>query len=162
MQTEATEELRRFYETHRQELFTYALALTRCQSGAEDAVHTAFSHVLERGRMPRDLRPYLFRCVRNAAIDGQRIASREQSNTSLFNGRQSDGVDLQFRLEMEELLVRLPNAEREVIVLKLYSGLTFREIARVQRIPQGTAASLYRRGIDKLRAGQEGGKHGRL
>lgn len=39
-----------------------------------------------------------------------------------------------------------------MILLKAWQGLTFREIGEVRGQPANSAASLYRRGLEKLRA----------
>ncbi len=151
MQTDLAETLRMFYVSHRQELFTYALSLTGCPMGAEDAVQTAFSRVLQRGRAPSELRPYLFRCVRNAAMDEGRARQRASRNDSIFNGVHAAQGDSRLRLEVEELFATLTADEREAVVLKVYSGMTFEEIGGVRGVPLQTAASWYRRGMSKLR-----------
>ena len=66
--------VREFYEHNAQALFTYALALTSCRVAAEDAVHDAVCRILGRPALPAELRPYAFKCVRNAAVDAQRRA----------------------------------------------------------------------------------------
>jgi len=48
-------------------------------------------------------------------------------------------------------LQRLSSDEREAIILKIYSGLTFQEIADLRTAPVPTVASWYRRGLDRLR-----------
>jgi RNA polymerase sigma-70 factor (ECF subfamily) len=55
-----------------------------------------------------------------------------------------------------DALARVPEDQREVVILKLFEGLTFREIASVcdESIP--TVASRYRYGVDKLRGLLEG------
>lgn len=68
------ETLREFYIGFRQHLYTYAVSITFNRESAEDAIHSAFEHLLRRGHLPADLRPYVFRCVRNAALDGLRRA----------------------------------------------------------------------------------------
>jgi len=52
---------------------------------------------------------------------------------------------------MEGFLAQLRDDERECIVLKLYSGLSFKEIAQTRSALPNTVASWYRRGIQKLR-----------
>ena len=49
-------------------------------------------------------------------------------------------------------LAELPYEQREVIVLHLQGGMTFREIAREQGASINTAVSRYRYGLDKLRS----------
>lgn len=46
---------------------------------------------------------------------------------------------------------QLPDAEREVILLRHFSGLNFREVAEVMDTPLGTALARAHRGLAKLR-----------
>ncbi len=52
-------------------------------------------------------------------------------------------------------LGRLPDEQKEVVILKVYQDLSFREIADVCGVSVNTAASRYRYGIEKLRAALE-------
>ena len=152
VQNPVVEKLREFYEVHRQDLFTYALSLTGCRYAAEDAIQNAFCNLLRRGKAPEDLRPYVFRCVRNAAVDLLRSTQREAATDSIFeilNG-QSAPIPLPVQHEIEHLMQQLSEEERETILLKVYSGMTFKEIATVRGVSINTAASWYRRGIQKL------------
>lgn len=144
------DEVRRLYETQKQALFSYALAITGERRAAEDAIHAAFCSVLDRSRPPGELRPYLFKCVRNAAIDSLRRERRDDPPASLFNGKHD--VDPGIRLQADEALAILTEDERECVVLKLYSGFTFNEIAEIRHVSINTAASWYRRGIERMRA----------
>ncbi len=144
------EEVRRLYETQKQALFSYALSITGERRAAEDAIHVAFCNVLQRSKPSGELRPYLFKCVRNAAIDIRRLEQRDDPPASLFNGKH--GVDPVTRLQADEALSILTPDERECVVLKLYSGFTFNEIAAIRHVSINTAASWYRRGIERMRA----------
>ena len=153
MDTGYTDSVRRFYEEYRQELFTYAIALSGSRAMAEDAVHEAFYHMLQRPRTPENFRAYVFRAVRNAAIDDIRRRNRETPAESIFSVdsvvHAAEGRD-ELRLAMH-LLEILSADERECIVLKLFNDLTFREVAAVRGVSLNTAASWYRRGLEKLR-----------
>jgi RNA polymerase sigma-70 factor (ECF subfamily) len=154
MDTGYTDSVRRFYEEYRQELFTYAVALSGSRAMAEDAVHEAFCRILQRPRTPDNFRAYVFRAVRNAAIDDIRHRTRETPSESIFSvevvGHEAEGRDEQ-RLAVHLLDILSPD-ERECIVLKLFNDLTFREVAAVRGVSLNTAASWYRRGLEKLRA----------
>ena len=58
--------------------------------------------------------------------------------------------------EEEELaamaLAQVSEDQREIIVLKVFEGLTFKEISSICRISPNTAASRYRYGMEKLRS----------
>lgn len=153
MSPAATETLRAFYVENRQQLYTYAISITRQREGAEDAIHQAFQQLLRRGDLATDLRPYVFRCVRNAALDGLRRA--EVRGDSIFAEERMAAEPVApaaFSVrELEEQIRQLSPDERETIVLKIYDGLTFQEIADLRGVPLPTAASWYRRGLDKLK-----------
>lgn len=146
------EQMRRFYESHRQELFTYSLALTRDRAAAEDAIHNAFQRLLLRGSAPSELRPYVFRCVRNAAIDGLRQNLRREESIFELSATDDPSADTGLAEELDRLLAQLSVDERETIVLKVIDALTFEEIAAVRGVSVNTAASWYRRGLAKLKA----------
>ena len=46
---------------------------------------------------------------------------------------------------------KLGDSEREAIVMKIYNGMTFDELGQVHGVSLNTAASWYRRGLEKLR-----------
>jgi RNA polymerase sigma-70 factor (ECF subfamily) len=144
--------IRGFYEEHGQALFTYALALTRDGARAEDAVHDAFCRVLGRAELPAELRPYVFRCVRNAAVDGWR-RERPSEEVGVLDLTAGDDATFDRALcaQIEQYLFELPQEETEAIVLHIFDGLSFREVASVKQVSLNTAASWYRRGLAKLR-----------
>jgi RNA polymerase sigma-70 factor, ECF subfamily len=150
MNATSVEQLRRFYESNRQELFTYSLAITRNCEAAEDAIHNAFQRLLRRASLPDDLRPYVFRCVRNAAIDDLRRTKRRESD--LFVAPDDRAVDSDLRTELNAVFAQLSDDERETIVLKVFDGMTFQEIADVREVSINTIASWYRRGMEKLKS----------
>lgn len=100
---------------------------------------------------------YSFVVARNEAARWMRRTSRERSNRAvraelLF--REASSNDVELRESAESIAVALGRLEEdlaEVIELKIYSGLTFAEVARVTGLPQGTVATRYRRAITKLR-----------
>jgi RNA polymerase sigma-70 factor (ECF subfamily) len=52
---------------------------------------------------------------------------------------------------IESALGQLPVAQREVLVMKVWGGLTFPQIAAALDVPADTAASRYRYALAKLR-----------
>ena len=55
-------------------------------------------------------------------------------------------------VRLARALVGLPEAQREVVALKIDGGLTFAQIAKVTNVSLNTAAGRYRYALDKLRA----------
>ncbi len=149
-----TEALRAFYVGTRQQLYTYAVSITGNRESAEDAIHGVFEQLLRQGYVPCDLRPYIFRCVRNAALDDLRhTRTRCDSIFEIASALDQSRPGPAFRCgEFENWLQTLSPDEREAIVLKIYNDFTFHEIADLRQVPLPTVASWYRRGLDKLRA----------
>ncbi len=148
------ETLEAFYVASRQQLFTYAVSITGNRESAEDAIHGVFEQLLRRGYMPADLRPYVFRCVRNAALDGLRRARTRRD--SIFNvataSDRSIGPQPFQADEVNHSLQALSPDEREAVVLRIFNDFSFQEIADLRRVPLSTAATWYRRGLDQLRS----------
>jgi RNA polymerase sigma factor (sigma-70 family) len=148
--------LEQIYRDCRQQLFTCAMAITRCPDRAEDAIQEAFYRLFRMEGKPRHLKAYVFRAVRNAAIDQRRRNSPpgEELSEFIFDtgaGPDESAANQEFKRRVAEGLLTLSEDERETVVHHIYGGLTFREIARVRESPLGTVVSWYRRGIKKLR-----------
>lgn len=147
------ETLDQFYRNERQALFTYALTLTGDPQTAEDLIHATFVVLLGRLILPRDLRPYAFRMMRNRAVDLRRRQIRHAESLPLLaptNGALQP-IDYARYRELEAALECLTEDERETVVLKAMNGMTFNEIAAIRNVSVNTAASWYRRGLVKLR-----------
>ena len=140
-----------FYKEHRHMLYTYALSLTGCPARAEDAVHTAICKLLSAIVLPLKLKPYAYRCIRNAAIDDWRKYAARSTELSDELHPLSCSTHESIRHDIETLLDHLAPDEKETIVLKALHGFTFREIAAMNRSSINTIASRYRRGLQKLK-----------
>ncbi|MEZ6128711.1 MAG: sigma-70 family RNA polymerase sigma factor [Planctomycetaceae bacterium] len=108
-----------------------------------------------------DLTNYVFASVRNAALDVQRQKQRiVKSQESIFSDFvASDSAadqppDTVLTAERDQILRdavnELESDVREVVVLKIFAGLTFDAIGDVMELPSKTVATRYRRAILKL------------
>lgn len=149
------EALHAVYVENRQELFTYALSITRNREAAEDAIHSVFERLLRGRGLRPNLRAYVFRSVRNAAYDAwRRTRVRSHSifdEATVVGPAEAGALEAGGADDFGRLLQRLPADEREAIVLKIHAGLTFQQIAELRRAPLPTVASWYRRGLERLK-----------
>jgi RNA polymerase sigma-70 factor (ECF subfamily) len=142
------------YERFRRELFLAAWTVLRRGDLAEDAVHAAFVKLIQLDSPPVDPKLYVFRCVRNAAIDLARARSRrrEEPLQAEWDGpcppTEMDDVELS-RL-VGDVIERLDEASREVIELHVHAALSFQEISELLDEPLPTVASRYRRALGKI------------
>jgi RNA polymerase sigma-70 factor, ECF subfamily len=154
-------ELERLYDEHAQPLYAFLLNFTRDESDTRDLLQEIF---VKLARSPhllddvRDERAFLIRLAHNAAIDlirrrGTRERTKEDFTAETVSpfAPAKDPDEETFRTELAKALTELPPDQRAVVHLKLWEGLTFEQIAATLDIPQNTAASRYRYGLDKLR-----------
>lgn len=151
--------LETLYDQYAHALFRYALALVSSVEDAEDAVQEVFARIareLKHLRKVRNMKAYLFAATRNAAysILRRRRSRNELSENdcvefeALSTGEPGRSLDA---IALRECFAKLPIEQREALVLKVFDGMTFEEIAQAVGVSTGTAASRYRYGLDKLR-----------
>ncbi len=157
-------ELEQVYRQHRQSLFTLALTILGCSGLAEDAVHEAFVRLCQKSDRPKEsLVAYVFAAVRNAAVDFHRRRNNQQAlMESLFHEKGKafllDGTakaenhtkEDEQENELKSAIDQLDETSRQIVVMKIFSELTFDEIGHVLEMPPATAATRYRRAIMKL------------
>jgi RNA polymerase sigma-70 factor (ECF subfamily) len=147
-----TEDVRRLYEEHGRALLAYASALLRDPSAAEDVLHQVFLKLLG-GRAAIEGPPaaYLFRAIRNGALNHIRGQSREVGLDDTVLWLESPGASRETVLALQSAIGALPQEQREVVVLHIWGQLTFAEAAAIVGVSPNTAASRYRYGLEKLR-----------
>ncbi|MEX2214411.1 MAG: sigma-70 family RNA polymerase sigma factor [Phycisphaeraceae bacterium] len=145
-----------------------ALVLLARQRGlpaadAEDVVQEAFINLWKKadeGSPVRDHAAYLFACVRHGALDCVRGQSRRRQRETSAAQDSAETIDLLFEnnAEQEELAARvqvllhdLPDEQREVVVMKVWGGLTFAQIAEATEQSPHTVASRYRYALAAMR-----------
>lgn len=145
------------YEQFRTELFLTAWTTLRRREPAEDAVHAAIVRLAALDVPPREPKLYLFRAVRNAAVDLARKQSRrremtlaEASDVASQEADATETFDAETVGAVRTLIESLDERSRETVELRLYAGLTFREIADLFEEPLPTVASRYRRALERL------------
>lgn len=137
-----------------------ARTMTGSRVDAEDVVQELFVD-LARGR-PRlaavnDLEAYVFTMLRNAVRRrGRRAALDRRALLAIVERRLAAGSTAAGAAELADddvaaAVAALPQAQREVVALKIDAGLTFAEIAAVTGMSLNTAASRYRYALEKLR-----------
>jgi RNA polymerase sigma-70 factor (ECF subfamily) len=142
----------RLLDIHGPALILYARQWCRAP---EDVVQEAFLKLVAQSSPPRDAVAWLYRVVRNAALDNGKADRRRQRREEAkarprdwFVESAVDGLDAVIAVNA---LQRLPEEEREVIVARLWGGLSFEQIAAVAGCAASTAFRRFSAGIDALR-----------
>jgi RNA polymerase sigma-70 factor (ECF subfamily) len=145
-------------ERHYTELYRYAFSVLRDGRAAEDAVQDAFERALSAlGRYPEGrlramrLRPWMYRITLNVARNRLR-RSREVPVEEVFDlvGAGSD-ENREGVMDVLAALGRLPERQRVAVTLRYLQDLPYAEISGVTGWPEGTAKTLVRRGLARLR-----------
>jgi RNA polymerase sigma-70 factor (ECF subfamily) len=123
----------------------------------EDVVQTAFLKLVRIGTPPDNLLPWLYRVVRNGAIDASRAARRRTryeaaaaDNAPRWFAPSYDPTGLDARAAAAAIAT-LPAETREIIVAHIWGGLTFEQIAEAVGSSAATCYRRYAAGLDTLR-----------
>jgi len=141
----------------------YAFLLKRCGDAqvAEDCFQETFLRAWRsrRGfRAGEQLAPWLYRIALNVARDA--LARRGRDRAVPLDGDPAPdpgptpaeaAADHDARTRVRAGIAELPDAERTVVELRLYAGLSFPEIAEAMRTPVTTARSRMAYAIRRLR-----------
>ena len=149
--------LEQLYDQYAHALFRYAVSLLNSAEDAEDAVQEVFVKIARGHRRVgriRNLKAYLFTATRNASYTLLRSRKRgenlHEELCSDYLTRPAAGDELKSDAICKGFAT-LPIEQREVLVLHIYDGLTFKEIAKTIGSSISTVTSRYRYGIEKLR-----------
>ncbi len=133
-----------------------ALALYARQwcSAPEDVVQEAFCRLVSQDSPPKDPVAWLYRVVRNRAMDVGKMERRRrhretaQARSEWFFEKEIDGLDSETAVAALEFL---EDDQREVIVARLWGELTYEQIAEAIGGSVSSAHRRYEAGIAVLR-----------
>jgi RNA polymerase sigma-70 factor, ECF subfamily len=149
--------LAELYDAHAASLYRHGLALTRSRSDAEDLVQVVFLKVATTGaellavRQPAN---YLHRILRTAWIDSRRRAStrREtQADPESVHPATNNAAATEVAIDVMRMIEQLPDVLREIVMLHLIEGFSFREAGHITGVSMFTVGSRYRAALAQLR-----------
>jgi RNA polymerase sigma-70 factor, ECF subfamily len=145
-------DVQRLYERHGAALVAYACSFLPDFGAAEDAVHAVFVKLLRRSFVrPESEAGYLYRAVKNVALNTKRDFAREVPMETDQHWIVHRGGNAESALALQKVLGELPDEQREVVMMRIWSGMTLEEIGAATGVPLNTAASRYRYALEKLR-----------
>lgn len=148
---------------HRRALIEYAVGFVGSRAQAEDLVQEAWFRLdaAVKNRVIREPQAYLYRIVRNLALDGRRATSSEakvvmnedigeMAKSSQFSGPTPEGIAL-YKDELRQLLQamdELPDRTRIAFQMHRLGGYRLREIAAHLNISLPLAHTLVVDGLE--------------
>ena len=148
--------LAELYELMGRAIFTTAYVITGHREDAEDILQDTLVEIYQDARFYRprtNPRAWVLTVTRHTALDA--VRKRTRHATAPLDTAEALPTPPDAHEEFSalwDLLAVLSPEERELVVLRLYHGLSHGEIAETLRISTAAAQKRYRRAIDKLRA----------
>ena len=154
---------------HKDRLYNYIYQLVRDSDVADDIFQETCVKVITTVRQGRyhdmgKFSAWVTRIARNLAIDSFRAekseaaVSTDNAEVDILNRRElSDEtiedimIDLQIEDDIRSLVERLPEMQRQVLTMRFYQDLSFKEIAELTGVSINTALGRMRYAILNLR-----------
>lgn len=140
-------------------LYRLALALTGNQASADDLVQETYLRALRyfASYQGEDLRPWMAAIMRNLHRD-KAVPAQVSTDDEWFAQLPDPApnpeqvvLNADRARHLRTLVAALPEALREVLILREYGGLSYGQIATALAIPTGTVMSRLSRARDDLR-----------
>ena len=138
----------------------FARGLAGSAADADDLCQAAIERALKsQGQWQQGTRldSWMYRITRNLWIDERRASGRRGIHTPIDEaavqvaGDGADSVEAgTLRGDIDGAMARLPDEQREVVILVLVEGYAYREAAEILDVPIGTVTSRLARGRDTL------------
>lgn len=151
------EEWTAWLKQHGAALVLFARQWVASRADAEDVLQEAFVRFWRSRQRVEDPTAYLYACVKHCALDWrrglQRRSRREEATArpeaeTWFTGPLEQH---ERRVAVETALLCLPDNQREVLVMRIWGGLSFPQIAAALGASANTVVSRYRYALAKLR-----------
>ena len=161
---------------HRAPVFNFILRFTGHRARAEDVLQETWLKVVRSAReyeAKAKFTTWLYTIARNLCVDSARKESYRQASSleaPTGNGAGGDegralgealpdtgaspergAYNARLRPLIERALASLPEEQREVFLLREYSGIAFKEIAEVTGVSENTVKSRMRYALEGLR-----------
>ena len=154
---------------HKNKVFAYISLYIRDQALAEDIFQDTFMKVIQsvKGGKYQDNGKFIswvMRIAHNLIIDHFRrikqmnTISNDEYESDLFNSRkladstiEDDIIKRQIQKDIRKMISHLPDDQREVVILRHYAGLSFKEIAEITDVSINTALGRMRYALINMR-----------
>lgn len=145
---------------HRYAPYCMKLAMRFCgeYETASDAVQDSFTYLYKKFpgfTLTAKMTTFLFPVVKHNALAAKKKARRTQGDHDSevlvgVAGGEDDPADHEESGDIQTLLARLPEGQREVLLLRFVDGLMLDDIAEMLEIPLGTVKTRIHHAIKKL------------
>lgn len=154
---------------NKQRVYAYILQMVKDPDTAEDIFQETFVKAIMTIRQGRynevgKFSAWISRIARNLIIDffrqekAEAAVSTDDENFDILNRKEfSEGtiedmmIDSQIRSDIRKIIMHLPEKQREVLMMRYYKNLSFKEIADITGVSINTALGRMHYAIQNLR-----------
>jgi len=154
---------------HKNKVFAYISLYIRDQALAEDLFQDTFMKVIQSVKAGKyqdngKFISWVMRIAHNLIIDHFRrikqmnTVSNDDYESDLFNSKrfaeatvEDDIIKRQIQKDVRKMITMLPDDQREVVILRHYAGLSFKEIADITDVSINTALGRMRYALINMR-----------
>lgn len=150
----------RLYDRYIGKIYRFVYYKTHHRETAEDLVSRIFTKALEKiGGFDADkgtFQAWLYAIARNTVIDHYRTSRGETGIEDVWDltGNEDAERDMDAKMKLEKVgqyLARLKSAHRDILIMRLWQGLSHAEIAAALDTSEASVKMTYSRAVNKLR-----------
>jgi RNA polymerase sigma factor (sigma-70 family) len=156
-------------QRHKNKVFAYISLYIRDQALAEDLFQDTFMKVIQSVKAGKyqdngKFISWVMRIAHNLIIDHFRrvkqmnTVSNDNYESDLFNSKrfaeetiEDTMIKRQIQKDIRRMITQLPDDQREVVILRHYAGLSFKEIAEITNVSINTALGRMRYALINMR-----------
>ena len=135
------------YDLMYNEVYRYIYSIVHAKEYAQDLTHDTFIQIYKNAHLYKGsghAKAWIITISRNITYMSLRTSNREQVVD-----------DIHDKMMIEKLMNILRQEEREIIILHVVEGLTFKEISQVMDLKLSTVLNKYHRSLKKIRKSLE-------
>lgn len=160
LKTGNQEALGELYDLTHLDIYRYIFSIVHSKEYAQDLTHDTYIHIYKNAKLysgKGHAKAWLMTVSRNITY----MSLRKTNRTTVVD-YDIDGIDtgmdqIHDKIMLQKIMKELNEEEREIIVLHVVEGLTFKEIAEILGIGLSTTLSKYHRSLKKLKKSYGGG-----
>jgi RNA polymerase sigma-70 factor (ECF subfamily) len=148
------------YDAYIERIYRFIYYKTHHKETAEDLTGRVFFKVFKNIKRfdakQGAFTAWIYRITRNTVIDYYRVSRSEKNIDDVWDLSSDEDIerDVHIRISAEKVQAyfrELSSDQRDVIIMRVWQGMSYREIAEIMGRSDDSCRMLYSRGIQKLR-----------
>jgi RNA polymerase sigma-70 factor (ECF subfamily) len=148
------------YDYYFKKIYDFAYYRTCSRESAEDITSQTFMRALEKAdtydKSRASVSTWLFKIASNLIIDNFR-ANRKSSSLEVIeelaakDDLENEVSEKEILSQVMALLKKLPEKKREIIILRIWQNMSYKEIAEISGASEASCKMIFYRTIDEIR-----------